>query len=86
MSKSILTIRGPLIFSALPSQLLFYGDFSKLSSCQIKTTEATELTNMEGSKVVEMVFFDYFNEFHIIWGGILLMGVLAYSASQWQCM
>ena len=86
MSKSILTIRGPLIFSALPSQLLFYGDLSELSPCQIKATEATGLTNMEGSKVVEIVFFDYFNEFHFIRGGILLMGVLAYSATQWQCM
>ena len=87
MSKSILTIPGPLIFSALPSQLLFYGDIPELSPCQIKATEATGLTNMEGFKVVEIVCFDYFNEFyHFIGGGILLTGVLAYSVSQWQCM
>ena len=86
-SKSILTIPGSLIFSALPSQLLFYGDISELSSYWIKATEATGLTNMEGFRMVEIVFFDYFNEFHhFIGGGILLIGVLAYSASQWQCM
>ena len=67
------------------SQLLLL--FSELSPCQIKATEATGLTNMEGFKVVEIVFFDFFNEFyHFIGGGILLMGLLAYSASQWQCM
>ena len=60
LSKSILTIPGPLVFSALPSQLLFNGDIP----CQIKATEVTGLTNMEGFKVVEIVCFDYFNEFY----------------------
>ena len=73
LSKSILTIPGPLIFSALPSQLLFNGDIPELSPCQIKATEATGLTNMEGFKVVEIVCFDYFNEFYrFIEGGIYL--------------
>ena len=76
-SKSILTIPGLFFFSDLPSQLLFYGDIPELSPCQIKTTEATGLTNMKGFKVVEIVFFDYVNEFcHFIGGGILLMGVV----------
>ena len=85
--KNILIIPGLLIFSVLPSQVLFNGDIPDMSPCQIKATEATGLTNMEGFKVVEIVCFDYFNEFyHFIEGGISLIEVLAYSTSQWQCM